>query len=126
MGASDGKKPIHIEESPAKRFAREIREAEAAGTALDTLKLRLTLMDASKIKRDSTIALADVSFANGRMRYLGVRVSEGGVRSSELTSGGDDEPEAEAAPPAKPAKAKTTKPRKTATKAVKDASLEGA
>lgn len=73
-----------VDEKPALRFSREIRDAVAAGAQPDDMQLNLTLMDASKIKRDREIAVEDVSFADGRMRYLGVSVVEGGARSSAL------------------------------------------
>ncbi len=79
----DPRRPI-IDEKPGLRFGREIREAVSAGAELADMQLNLTLMDASKIKRDRDIALSDVSFADGRMRYLGVNVVEGGARSSAL------------------------------------------
>lgn len=77
---------------PGERFGREIRAALADGASPDDFTLRLTLMDASKIKRDPLIPLTDVSFAPDGMRYLGVRVVEGNVRSSELMEGAPPEP----------------------------------
>ena len=74
-------------EGPARRFGREITQAVSAGAGSDELTLRLTLMDASKIKRDREIALDSISFSPEGMRFLGVRVVEGGVRSSELLAG---------------------------------------
>jgi hypothetical protein len=49
--------------------------------------LRLTLGDASALRRDPAIPLADLSFAGGDMRYLGVRVESGGVAESTLVTG---------------------------------------
>lgn len=100
-------------ERPALRFGREIQKALTAGTGAGDLTLRLTLMDASKIKRDREVAMADVSFSPEGMRYLGVRVVEGGVKSSELFSG--PLPEADVPPvveAAKGQKKSTKEPRK--------------
>ena len=71
-------------EGPARR---EIIPAVSAGAGSDELTLRLTLMDASKIKRDREVPLDSISFSPEGMRFLGVRVVEGGVRSSELFAG---------------------------------------
>ena len=106
---------------PAERFSREILAAVAGGASPDELTLRLTLMDASKIKRDPQIALSDVSFGNGGMRYLGVRVLEGGVRASELVEGAPPEPVIEE--PVAKAKAKP-KPRAKKAAAPKVAAAE--
>ena len=76
-----------VSEGPGRRFGREITQAVSAGAGSDELTLRLTLMDASKIKRDPDIALDSISFSPEGMRFLGVRVVEGGVRSSELLAG---------------------------------------
>ncbi|HWE47643.1 MAG TPA: hypothetical protein VG407_16605 [Caulobacteraceae bacterium] len=48
------------------------------------MTLRLTHGDASLLKRDGNVALADISFIDGVMRYLGVKVEAGGVKASEL------------------------------------------
>ncbi len=50
------------------------------------MTLRLTLGDASLLKRDPGIAVSDISFDGGTMRYLGVKVQEGGVAESELVT----------------------------------------
>jgi hypothetical protein len=70
-------------------FRQAIAAALAEGVLADDLTLRLTLTDASKFKRDRTLALDDISFAGGRMRFLGVTVEEGGVTASELVRRGD-------------------------------------
>ncbi len=95
-------------EAPAKRFGREIAAARRAGTDPAELTLRLTLMDASKIKRDREIALEDISFSPEGMRFMGVRVVEGGVKSSDLVEGYEPPPEPEpvAAKPKRKAAAK--------------------
>lgn len=79
--------------APARRaaaavhFRAEIEKAEAEGVARDDMVLRLTLGDVSQLRRDSTLPVADISYAGGVMRYLGVRVEQGGVAESVLTHG---------------------------------------
>ncbi|HEX6859002.1 MAG TPA: hypothetical protein VF138_02210 [Caulobacteraceae bacterium] len=51
--------------------------------------LRLTHGDASELKRDRTLAVEDISFADGVMRFLGVKAELGGVTSSRLDTGAD-------------------------------------
>ena len=72
------------------RLRGEIQQALADGLSPDALTLRLTLGDVSRIKRDPTLDVADVSFRDGEMRYLGVKVVQGGVVRSELDRGGAD------------------------------------
>jgi hypothetical protein len=48
------------------------------------MTLRLTLTDVSKLKRDESLAVADISFSGGEMWFLGVRVEAGGVPVSLL------------------------------------------
>ena len=104
-----------VSEAPARRFGREITGAIASGHTAEELTLRLTLMDASKVKRDPTVALSDISFSPEGMRFLGVRVIEGGVRSSELVAGYvEPEVEAPAAPAPKTRKKAAAKPKAAA------------
>ena len=70
--------------SPAMRFRAEIEQAVADGLACEGMRLRLTLGDASLLKRDASLSVSDISFAAGIMRFLGVRIEEGGVERSEL------------------------------------------
>lgn len=70
--------------SPALRFRTQIELATAEGATPDDLTLRLTLGDASLLKRDPNLALADLSFIGGTMRFLGVKIEQGGVAESEL------------------------------------------
>jgi hypothetical protein len=65
-------------------FRREIEKAEAAGVPRDEMTLQLTLGDVSQLRRDRNLAVADISFAGGVMRFLGVKVQEGGVPESTL------------------------------------------
>jgi hypothetical protein len=48
------------------------------------MTLRLTLSDASLLKRDPTLAVTDIGFVDQTMRFLGVVIEEGGVAQSEL------------------------------------------
>jgi hypothetical protein len=70
--------------SAAHRLRRQIEQAEAAGASRDEMCLQLTLSDADHLKRDRTLAIADLSFVGGEMRYLGVRIVQGGVAASVL------------------------------------------
>ena len=71
-------------ETVAARFRREIEAADGEGLARTDLRLRLTLSDVSRLQRDPTVAVADISFAGGGMRYLGVLIEQGGVAKSDL------------------------------------------
>ena len=46
--------------------------------------LRLTLSDVAHLKRDASLALEDISFRDGVMRFLGVQIEPGGVAESVL------------------------------------------
>ncbi|CAN7198008.1 hypothetical protein LJR225_000630 [Phenylobacterium sp. LjRoot225] len=76
--------------TPARRaaaaihFRNEIEKAEAAGASRDDMLLHLTLSDVSQIKRDRSLALTDINFAGETMRFLGVKVEQGGVTESVL------------------------------------------
>lgn len=65
-------------------FRSEIEKAEAAGASRDDMLLHLTLSDVSQLRRDRTLALTDINFAGGTMRFLGVKVEQGGVAESVL------------------------------------------
>jgi hypothetical protein len=69
----------------------EIEKAEAAGMLRYDMRLHLTLGDVNQLKRDRSLAVSDVSFAGGTMRYLGVTIVEGGVSISVLRPAGDPE-----------------------------------
>jgi len=60
------------------------RCAERDGCEAGDMLLRLTLGDASELKRDRSVATAEISFAKGEMRFLGVKVLEGGISVSTL------------------------------------------
>ena len=65
-------------------FRRAIEQAEAEGVSKDDLVLCLTLSDTADLKRDPSIPIHDISFSEGVMRFLGVKVAPGGVTSSTL------------------------------------------
>jgi hypothetical protein len=73
--------------SPAAIFRREIEAAEAEGVDRADMKLSLTLSDLSLLKRDPTLAVSDISFAGGVMRFLQVEVAQGGATESKLERG---------------------------------------
>lgn len=70
---------------PASYFRDQIAKAEAEGVLREDMTLHLTLSDVSHLKRDRSLSLTDISFVGGTMRYLGVKVVEGGVTESALT-----------------------------------------
>ncbi len=69
---------------PGQRFRAAIEQAKLEGLDPSAMMLRLTLGDASRLKRDRTIAAEDISFAGDEMRYLGVKVAPGDVETSAL------------------------------------------
>ena len=70
--------------SVALRFKGEIEMAQAEGLAADDLALHLTPGDTEQLKRDRNVPVADISFAGGRMTYLGVAVVKGETPPSAL------------------------------------------
>lgn len=69
---------------PAIAFREAIENAAGQGVDVKAMTLHLTRADASLLKRDGTLAVSDISFADGVMKFLGVTVQEGGVVTSEL------------------------------------------
>lgn len=100
--------PSQLKQTSARRgsagvfFRDQIERAEAKGVEREAMLLRLTLSDVSHLKRDPNLALEDISFSDGVMRFLGVKVAQGGVSDSVLDEDPADEPEVVA--PAKPVK----------------------
>lgn len=76
--------PVRRQPPPDVRFRAEIDAAVAEGLAREDMVLRLTLRDASLLARDRHIPVADISYAGGVMRFLGVRIEQGGVPESIL------------------------------------------
>jgi hypothetical protein len=74
-------------ETVGARFRQEIEHAEARGIARADMTLRLTLGDVNKLQRDRSLPVADISFADGVMRFLGVAIDQGGVAESSLHCG---------------------------------------
>jgi len=72
---------------PAPLFRAQIEAAEAEGVHRDDMTLRLTLNDVTALKRDRALPVADISFSGGVMRYLGVKIEQGGVTESTLDRG---------------------------------------
>lgn len=68
----------------AAHFRDAIGKAIEDGADPSDMTLRLTLSDFSELKRDGSIAVEDISFKGGEMRYLGVKVTGGGVETSRL------------------------------------------
>ena len=66
---------------PAQVFRTAIETAQAQGADVSAMLLHLTLSDQAKLKRDRTIPLEDIRFADGEMRFLGVRIVTGGGAS---------------------------------------------
>ena len=86
--------------------------AEADGVERADMLLRLTFRDVSLLKRSTAVGIEEVSFANGEMRFLGVKVIAAPVPLSRLEAPAEPEPAPVAAPgkKAKPrAKAPTAK-----------------
>ena len=81
-------RPIPRRASAAIHFRSEIEKAEAGGVPRKKMTLELTLSDASELKRDRGVAVSDISFADGVMTYLGVKVVQGGVVTSVLNCPG--------------------------------------
>ena len=79
--------PPHRQASPDIRFRAQIEAALADGVELSDMTLRLTLRDANLLTRDPKTPVADISFAGGEMRFLGVKVEQGGVAESVLDRG---------------------------------------
>jgi hypothetical protein len=114
-------KPARRRGSAAEEARYMIEQADADGVARDAMTLRMTLRDVSELKRDPKVPMADISYGEGGMRYLGVAVDQGGVTQSTLDRGDTSYIRgAVAEPPA--AKPKAT--RKKAVKKAVDASAE--
>jgi hypothetical protein len=71
----------------ARRLRDQIEAARAEGALPEQMVLRLTHSDVDHLKRDRSLAVSDISFADGQMHFLGVRVETGGVGESVLERG---------------------------------------
>ena len=61
-----------------------IAEAGDSGSDLSAMTLHLTHRDAALLKRSPTVAMEEISFVGGEMRFLGVKVDVGQVTVSAL------------------------------------------
>ena len=73
--------------SVAVAFSEAIAKAEQDGAVRSDMTLHLTLNDLTELKRDRSLAIEDISFAAGQMRFKGVAVKGGGVTASALDLG---------------------------------------
>lgn len=76
---------------PAQTGAARVKElrdwidaADRQGAQRCDLVLRLTARDAAMLKRHPSVGVDEIAFAAGEMRFLGVKVEEGGVSTSSL------------------------------------------
>lgn len=76
--------PVIAEAPPGERFRLQIEKAKADGAPVSSLLLQLTLRDASLLKRDNRLPPGDISFIDGEMHYLGVKIAQGKNATSEL------------------------------------------
>jgi hypothetical protein len=82
---SKKKQPPSLPASPSIVDMRTaIGLALADGIRRKSLVLHLTLRDESRIKRSREVAMDEVSFLDGEMSFLGVRVVTGSVAVSML------------------------------------------
>ena len=73
----------------AEIFRAAIDKALAEGFSQKEMLLRLTYGDAAELKRDRSLAVEDISFKDGEMRFLGVKVTPGGITTSRLDCGAE-------------------------------------
>lgn len=62
-----------------------IADADSQGADRAELLLHLTHRDAALLKRSPAVALDEISFLGGEMRFLGVKVEVGAVTVSALS-----------------------------------------
>ena len=111
MSSLPPRTPTRRRGSAAEEMRLLIDKADQEGVDRKLMVLRMTLRDASELKRDPKVASEDIAYKDGRMRYLGIPVAQGGVTQSTLDTSGApvDPPVVE-----KPAKVKKlAKPRVT-------------
>ncbi|MES2036098.1 MAG: hypothetical protein V4466_18170 [Pseudomonadota bacterium] len=79
------KQPPSLPASPTIAQLRDaIAQAQGEGIRAKDMVLHLTLRDESRIKRSRDVAMDEVSFNDGEMRFLGIRVITGDVTVSAL------------------------------------------
>lgn len=114
-------KPARRRGTAAEEARLAIEQAEADGVARDAMTLRMTLRDASELKRDPKVPMADISYRDGTMSYLGVAVDQGGGVTQSSLDRGDTGYVRGAAPEPPPAKPKATRKKAPAKKAAASA-----
>lgn len=97
--------PVNTRGPTIEDLRNAVAKAEADGVSRDTMLLRLTFRDESLIKRSPDVGLDEVSFIEGQMRFVGVRVVVGNIPLSVL----DTDPQPEPEPVAPPVKVKKTR-----------------
>ena len=90
--------------SVADQFRVEIAKADADGALREEMTLHLTPSDGSRLKRDPTVEISDISFKDGVMRFLGVKVVQGRVTRSLLARNDAESNELAPAPEVTPVK----------------------
>ncbi len=108
-------KPARRRGSAAEEARMAIEQADADGVSREAMTLRMTLRDASELKRDPKVPMADISYGPSGMHYLGVAVDQGGVTQTTLDRGDTSYVRGAAA------EAPAAKPKATRKKAVKKA-----
>lgn len=68
------------------RFRTEILAAEQRGASRDDMRLHLTLRDDAALRRNRTLDVAELRYADGGVVFMGVRVISGGVERSALVT----------------------------------------
>lgn len=108
--------------SVADQFRAEIAKADADGAVREEMTLHLTPSDGNRLKRDPAVEIADISFKDGVMRFLGVKVVQGRVTRSLLAR--TEAESKELAPEPEPEKPAKKAPAKKAAKAAADPDAE--
>lgn len=85
--SKDRSKPTPPPAPPAVFFQRRIQDALTEGAVVADMTLRLTLGDARRLRRDADLPMEAISYRDGAMHFLGVKVVEGGVEASVLERG---------------------------------------
>ena len=109
MSTANAPKPARRRGTAAEEARLAIEQAEADGVARDAMTLRMTLRDASELKRDPKVPMADISYGPDGMRYLGVAVDQGGGVTQSVLDRGDTGYVRGAAPEPPPAKPKAVR-----------------
>jgi len=115
-------KPARRRGTAAEEARYAIEQAEADGVARKAMTLRMTLRDASELKRDPKVPMADIAYGPDGMTYLGVAVDQGGGVTQSVLDRGDTSYIRGAAREPAPAKPKAT--RKKAVKKTVEAAAE--